>query len=73
MIDIPVLWSFFVRKNFCGDALTMPRVKDQEVIFFNLGQILLARGECGKSAKKQKKNVRFHDRVFKGVCGVGVV
>jgi hypothetical protein len=52
MIDIPVLWSFFVRKNFCGDALTMPRVKDQEVIFFNVGQILLARGECGKSAKK---------------------
>jgi hypothetical protein len=52
MISKPVLWSFFVRKNFCGDALTMPRVKDQDVIFFNVGQIPLAREEGGKRAKK---------------------
>jgi hypothetical protein len=52
MIDIPVLWSFFVRKNFCGDALTMPRVKEQEVISFNVGRIVLAREEDGKSAEK---------------------
>ena len=43
---------FLVRKNFCGDALTMPRVKDQEVISFNVGRIVLAREEDGKSAEK---------------------
>jgi hypothetical protein len=30
----------------------MPRVKDQEVISFNVGRIVLAREEDGKSAKK---------------------
>jgi hypothetical protein len=52
MIGIPVLWSFFVRKNFCGDALTMSWIKDQEVTFFNVGRIVLAREEDGKSAEK---------------------